>query len=180
MTNKSDDITKRLQTIKLVLMDVDGTLTDGQLIYSNDWVESKAFDVKDGFGIYLLQTCGIKAGIVTGRESRIVTERAAELSIEIVYQGRFRKDQVLSEILKETGLHESEVAFIGDDLFDLPILKRAGFSAAPSDAHPIVRENVHFVSQFEGGRGAVREICEMLIHAQGKWDEMMKQFLAVD
>lgn len=172
-----DELAGRLKPIQLLLMDVDGTLTDGRLRYSADWVESKSFDVMDGFGIQLLHSCGLKTGIVTGRKSHIVTERARELEIGIVFQGPFRKDKILDEILKQHNLEERQVAFIGDDLFDLPLLLRVGFSAAPADARPEVRERVHFVSQYGGGRGAVREIIELILKVQGHWDNILHKFL---
>ncbi len=177
MEEISAGLIKRIKPIRLLLMDVDGTLSDGRLYYNDEWVESKAFDVTDGFGISLLHSQGVKTGIVTGRESRIVTERARELGVEIVYQGRFRKDDVLAKILKEQNLDEGQVAFIGDDLFDLPILLRVGFSAAPADAHPEVRKRVHFVSKRNGGRGAVRELCEVILKVQGHWENILQNYL---
>ena len=177
MKHKSADLIKRLKPVSLFLMDVDGTLTDGRLYYSSEWVESKAFDVTDGFGIHALHHYGLKTGIITGRQSPIVTERAKELGIEILHQGRFEKDDILDNILLAEGLEERQVAFIGDDLFDLPVLLRVGFSAAPADAHPEVRDRVHFVSDFNGGWGAVRQVCDLILKAQGHWDSMMKRYL---
>lgn len=171
------ELVKRLKPIQLLLMDVDGTLSDGRLHYDNDWVESKSFDVRDGFGIYLLHSCGVKTGIVTGRDSHIVSQRAKELNIEMVFQGHFEKDRILDEIKRNNGLEDQQVAFIGDDLFDLPLLLRVGFAAAPADAHPEVKSRVHFVSQFCGGRGAVREVCELIIRAQGRWGDVLDQFV---
>ena len=173
----TEQLKQRIQPIRLLLMDVDGTMSDGRLHYNADWIESKSFDVKDGFGIWMVQYAGIKAGIVTGRESHIVTELAKELNIEIVYQGRHYKDEVLNDIQATYNVKDEEVAYIGDDLFDLPLLKRAGFSAAPADAHPVVRDYVDFVSQYDGGRGAVREVCELILQVQGHWDELMQKFL---
>lgn len=177
MDRISRELVARIEPVRLLLMDVDGTLSDGRLYYSDEWIETKAFDVTDGFGISLLHSCGIKTGIITGRESRIVTERARELEIQIVYQGRFQKDQVLERILSEQGLKAHQVAFIGDDLFDLPLLMRVGFSAAPADAHPEVKSRVHYVSKFNGGRGAVREICEIVLKVQGRWENVLQRFL---
>ncbi len=173
----SDNLVKKIQPVRLFLMDVDGTLSDGRLHYSADWIESKAFDVRDGFGIWLLHSVGVQTGIVTGRLSRIVEERARELEIPFVFQGRFRKDEVLDEIRKRHDFRDEEIAFIGDDLFDLPLLNRVGFSAAPADAHPEVRKRVDFVSELKGGRGAVREVCELIIKAKSKWESVLKMFL---
>jgi 3-deoxy-D-manno-octulosonate 8-phosphate phosphatase (KDO 8-P phosphatase) len=176
----TEELKQCIQPIRLLLMDVDGTMSDGRLHYNTEWVESKSFDVKDGFGIWMIQSVGIKVGIVTGRESRIVTERARELNIEIVYQGRHYKDEVLNDIQNNYDLQDDEVAYIGDDLFDLPLLKRAGFAAAPADAHPEVKDFVDFVSQYDGGRGAVREVCELILHVQDHWDGLMQKFLPQD
>lgn len=167
---------ERLRPIKLVLMDVDGTLSDGRLDYNAQWVESKSFDVRDGFGIYLAHTSGLKTGIVTGRNSPIVSQRAKELSIEIVYQSRYEKAKVIDEVTALTGLTADQIAYVGDDLFDLPLLLRVGFAACPADAHEEVRRRVHFISQFGGGRGAVREIIETILKGQGLWEGIVQQF----
>lgn len=177
MKRLSEELAERIKPISLLLMDVDGTLTDGRLYYSAEWIESKAFDVTDGFGIQAIRSFGLKTGIVTGRVSTIVEERAKELGIEIVHQGRFEKDKILDKILSEEGLEERQVAFIGDDLFDLPILLRVGFSAAPADAHPEVKQRVHFVSDFNGGWGAVRQVCELILKVQDHWESLMKKYL---
>ena len=177
MKDISAELIKRIKPIQLLLMDVDGTLTDGRLYYNADWVESKTFDVTDGFGIHLLHDYGIKTGIVTGRNSRIVTERARELKIGIVHQGPNPKDETLEKILQDQNLEEHQVAFIGDDLFDIPLINRVGFSAAPADAHPLVRERVHFVCEKDGGRGAVRQVCELILKAQGHWENVLQRFL---
>ncbi|MBU0518583.1 HAD hydrolase family protein [bacterium] len=177
MESKQAKLVEKIKPIRLLLMDVDGTLSDGKLTYSNEWVETKSFDVKDGFGIWMLHHCGIKTGIVTGRESKIVTERAKELNIEIVYQGHFHKNETLDDIEAKYGYQDQEVAFLGDDLFDLPIMIRCGFSAAPADAHPEVLQRVDFVSSLSGGRGAAREVCELILKAQGHWDSLMDLFL---
>jgi 3-deoxy-D-manno-octulosonate 8-phosphate phosphatase (KDO 8-P phosphatase) len=167
---------ERLRPLKLLLMDVDGTLSDGRLDYNENWVESKSFDVRDGFGIYLAHTNGLKTGIVTGRNSPLVSQRAKELSIEIVYQSRRDKALVLDEVMKLTGLTANQIAYVGDDLFDLPLLLRVGFAAAPADAHEEVRRRVHFVTQNSGGRGAVREVIELILKGQGRWEEIVKGF----
>ncbi|MCX6640160.1 MAG: HAD hydrolase family protein [bacterium] len=176
MEDFTTELRERIKPIRLLLMDVDGTLTDGKLYYSADWVETKAFDVRDGFGIYLLHIYGLKSGIITGRESKIVTERARELDVKIVYQGRFDKAKVLEDVKRKQNLSEREIAYVGDDLFDLPLLLKVGFSAAPADAHPEVRRQVHYVAQNQGGRGAVREIIELILKAQGYWDDVLAQF----
>jgi len=180
MNTEQKKLYDKIKPVKLLLMDVDGTLSDGRLIYSNEWIETKAFDVKDGFGIWMLHHCGIKTGIVTGRESKIVTERARELDIDIVYQGRFKKNETLDDIEAKYGFQDRDVAFLGDDLFDLPAMIRCGFTAAPADAHPEVLERVDFISSVNGGRGAVREVCELILKAQGHWNSLMDLFLMKD
>lgn len=174
----SPEIVNRVKPVRLFLMDVDGTLTDGKIHYSDSWIEHKSFDVMDGFGIQLLHRFGMKTGIITGRDSPIVTQRAKELEIEILRQGRYPKGEVLDEILKSENLTEDQVAFIGDDLFDLPALMRVGFSAAPSNAHPEVKKCVHFVSQYAGGNGAVREVCEIILKVQGHWESVLRKYTA--
>jgi len=166
----------RLKPLELLLMDVDGTLSDGRLHYDAEWIEGKSFDVRDGFGIYLAHHYGIRTGLVTGRESRIVSERARELHIELVYQGRTDKGLILDEIMSQTGLKAEQIGFVGDDLFDLPLLKRVGFAAAPADAHEEVRSRVHFVSRYAGGRGAVREVIELILRGKGFWEAILQRF----
>ena len=167
---------KQLAKIKLLLLDVDGVLTDGRIIYDNHGNELKAFDVKDGHGLKLLQRTGIKVGIITGRSSAVVTRRAQELGIEILYQGALRKLEPYLEILSEQGLIDEQVAYIGDDLVDLPILQRVGFSATVADAVPEVFPYVDYIATRPGGCGAVREICDLLVRASGQWDELTKRY----
>lgn len=174
------ELIERLRPLKLLLMDVDGTLSDGRLEYNAQGVESKSFDVRDGFGITLAHLGGLKTGFVTGRTSPIVSQRAQELSIEFVFQSRFEKAGVLDEVMASTGLSAYQIAYIGDDLFDLPLLQRVGFAAAPADANKEVISRAHFVSQFGGGRGAVREVIELILKAQGRWVEILGQFCNLD
>ncbi|RLB73807.1 MAG: phenylphosphate carboxylase subunit delta [Deltaproteobacteria bacterium] len=167
---------KQLAKIKLLLLDVDGVLTDGRIIYDNHGNELKAFDVKDGHGLKLLQRTGIKVGIITGRSSAVVTRRAQELGIEILYQGALRKLEPYLEILSEQGLIDEQVAYIGDDLVDLPILQRVGFSATVADAVPEVFPYVDYIATRPGGCGAVREVCDLLVRASGQWDDLTKRY----
>ena len=157
-------------------MDVDGVMTDGRFIYLDNGVLAKSFDVKDGFAIRLAAMNGIKFGIITGKDSPIVERRAAELEIEEVHQGYFDKLAVYRQIKEKYGLADREIAFIGDDLFDLGVLKSVGFSACPADAVPEVKAEVDYVSGKAGGRGAVREIIEMVLKAQGKWENLVDKF----
>jgi 3-deoxy-D-manno-octulosonate 8-phosphate phosphatase (KDO 8-P phosphatase) len=168
----------RLQQIKLLILDVDGVMTDGRIIFDSNGVESKFFNVKDGHGIKMLQRAGIEVGIISGRESQVVTNRATELGITIVYQKSLDKLTPYLKILAETGLTDAQVAFIGDDLIDIPVLKRVGFAAAPNDAVSEVLPLVHYVTSKSGGWGAVREVSDMLLKAQGKWEELTERYFA--
>ena len=167
---------EKLAKIKLLLLDVDGVMTNGQIIYDGQNTELKAFDVKDGHGIKLLQRTGIKIGIITGRSSAVVARRAKELGIEILYQGALKKLDPYLEILKQEGLTDDQVAYIGDDVIDLPILRRVGFSVTVADAVPDMAPLVDYVTVRNGGRGAVREVCDMLIKASGQWVELTRRY----
>lgn len=166
----------KMAKIKLLLLDVDGVLTDGRIIYDNQGNELKAFDVKDGHGLKLLQRAGIKVGIITGRQSEVVVKRAAELGINILYQKALNKLDPYREILAEQGLVDEQVAYVGDDVVDLPILRRVGFSATVADAVPEVLPLVDYVTSRPGGRGAVREVCDLLLRASGQWDSLTRRY----
>ena len=166
----------RLAKIRLLLLDVDGILTDGRIIYDHDGVESKMFDVKDGHGLKLIQRAGIRVGIITGRSSEVVALRARELGIDIVYQGAKEKMVPYREILENLGVKDDEVAYMGDDLVDLPVLTRVGFSATVADAVEDIKQYVHYVAQKKGGRAAVREVCDLLLKESGKWSEVTRRY----
>lgn len=172
-----EDVAVKVRGIKLVIFDVDGVLTDGRIIYDDEGKETKSFDVKDGHAIKLLMRSGINAGIITARESKVVLHRAKNLGIDLVYQGRKDKLEAFEEIQRATGLVPSEIAYVGDDIIDLPVLLRAGFSAAVSDAVDEVKERVDYVANKPGGRGAVREVAEVILKTQGKWEEVLKSYL---
>ncbi|WP_298435572.1 HAD family hydrolase [Geobacter sp.] len=167
---------ERLAKIRLLLLDVDGVLTDGRIIFDSNGVESKFFNVKDGHGIKMIQRAGIQVGIISGRESLVVTNRAAELGISLVYQRALDKLSPYLDILDKTGLDDVQVAFVGDDVIDIPVLRRVGFAAAPADAVADVFPHVHFTTRNRGGWGAVREICDLLLRGQGKWDEVTARY----
>jgi 3-deoxy-D-manno-octulosonate 8-phosphate phosphatase (KDO 8-P phosphatase) len=162
--------------IRLLLLDVDGVLTDGRIIYSNDGNETKAFDVKDGHGIKLLQRAGIEVGLITGRESALVARRAAELGIEILYQGVRDKLEPFHQILEQLHLSAAQVAYVGDDIVDLPVMRRVGFAATVADAVDDVKAHAHLVTRRGGGRGAVREVCDLLLRKSGRWDELTRHY----
>lgn len=159
---------EKAKKIKFLLLDVDGVMTDGKIYYDSEGREIKAFNIYDGHGIYLLQKAGIKVGIITGRESRIVEIRAKELMIDEVHQKVYAKDIAYNNIRKKYGLKESEVAFIGDDLIDISVLKRVGLSAAPANSTDDVKKIVDLVTAREGGSGAVREVIDLLLFAKEK------------
>ena len=158
-----------LSRIKLLLLDVDGVMTDGRIIYDSDGGETKAFDVKDGHGLKLLQRAGIRVGIITGRQSTIVARRAAELGIELVYQGAKDKRLPFNEILQKLALAPEEVAYIGDDIVDLPVMRQVGFAVTVADAADDVKPFADMVTERPGGRGAVREVCDFLLKETGRW-----------
>ena len=162
------DILERAAQIKLVAFDVDGTLTDGRLWYSEDGRELKAFHVHDGHGLKRLRAHGIQVALVSARISHVVALRAEELGIDHVYQGQADKRACLADLLHGAGLAPAEAAFAGDDLADLPAMRAAGFAIAVANAHPSVIEQAHWRTRLEGGRGAVREICDLLLVAQGR------------
>ena len=167
---------KDLSQIKLLLLDVDGVLTDGRILYDDQGGEQKAFDVKDGHGLKLLQRAGFDVGIITGRQSDIVSRRAEELGIRLVYQGAKDKRIPFGEILDILGLEPQQVAYVGADLVDLPILLNVGFSATVADALDEVKCQVDLVTKRPGGRGAVREICDYLLKATGQWDAVTARY----
>lgn len=169
---------EQLISIRLLLLDVDGVMTDGRIIYDDRGDETKAFDVKDGHGIKLIQRAGIRVGIITGRQSAVVQRRAEELGIDLVYQGVKDKLVPLREIQQKTGLLLEEIAYVGDDVIDLPVLRRVGFAATVADAVEDVKPHVHYVTQAGGGRGAVREICDLLLKETGRWGEVTARYFA--
>lgn len=168
----------KLRAVRLLLLDVDGVLTDGRIVLNDRGEETKAFNVRDGHGLKMLQRAGVEIGIITGRHSRVVAHRMRELGIDLVFQGAKSKLEPFQDILAQRDLNPDQVAYVGDDIVDLPILSRVGFSATVADGCVEVRQRVDYVSHFAGGQGAVREICEMLLKAQGRWDQIITGYLA--
>ena len=160
--------------IKLVLLDVDGTLTDGGIYRGNNGEELKRFNVKDGYAIVNAQKLGIEFGIITGRKSELVEIRAKELKIKYLYQGISEKTVILEEIMKKDGLSKEEIAYMGDDLNDLLIMKQVGLSGTPKDAVDEIIQVTDFVSKKNGGSGAVREFIEHILKKDGKWEIFLK------
>ena len=160
--------------IKLVLLDVDGTLTDGGIYRGNNGEELKRFNVKDGYAIVNAQKLGIEFGIITGRKSELVEIRSNELKIKYLYQGISEKTVILKEIMQKTGLKKEEIAYMGDDLNDILIMKQSGLTGAPKDAADEVIQIADFVSEKNGGSGAVREFVEYILKKDGKWEFFLK------
>jgi 3-deoxy-D-manno-octulosonate 8-phosphate phosphatase (KDO 8-P phosphatase) len=166
-----------MTAIKLLLFDVDGVLTDGTILVHADGSESKQFNIRDGAGMVWAQRAGLSIGLLSARSADATAVRAAQLGITIVSQGGADKLAAYDQILESTGLTDQQVGYMGDDLQDLPVLRRAAFSAAPADATPEVRAAVHFVSASGGGRGAARECIEHVLRAQGHWSAAVAGFL---
>lgn len=167
-----------LARIQLLLLDVDGVLTDGSITYSDSGEQIKTFHSRDGLGLRLLMKAGIKVGIITGRKSRALTLRCENLGISLILDGIRDKAAALEQIIVSTGLHPDEMAYVGDDLLDLPVMKRVGFSFCVPDAPEEVRLHAHAVTVREGGRGAVREVCESILKARGAWEAIIDGYLS--
>ena len=181
----SDDAEERARRVELILMDVDGVMTDGRILLipsqlipsqQGEPQEVKMFDVGDGVGITFAHRVGLRTGIITGRRSESVTARAKELGMEIVEQGSWNKLETYEKVRETVKLEDSRIAYIGDDLQDLPVLRRVGFAVGPANAQPEIKEVCHMVTRREGGRGAVREALDFILHAQGKWDQIMERY----
>jgi len=176
-----EGIIVRAKKIKLVILDVDGVLTDGAIYVAPDGSELyKPFFARDGLVISLARKVGVDTAIVTGRASSIVANRAQELHIDLVYQGSLDKRAAYADIKARTGLADEEIAYIGDDIVDLPILRRVGLPCAVGDAVPEVRDAAEIIAAASGGRGAVREIYEIILKSQGLWDKVLTAFLEDD
>lgn len=165
-----------LECINLLLLDVDGVLTDGRIVYDDHGTEIKTFHVRDGLGLRLLIEAGVKVALVTGRRSKALLRRCRDLGIDRIYDGVIEKEVLLPEILARQGLEAEVTAFMGDDLPDLPIMRRVGLAIAVADAHEQVVAAAHMVTRNRGGHGAVREVCEALLKARGVWDSIMARY----
>ncbi len=172
------EILEKAGRIKAILFDVDGVLTDGGIIYDNHGMEFKRFNVKDGQIIKYLKKYGILTGVITGRASEVVKNRCNELKIDIHYHGISQKRITFENILKEQSLQAHEVAYIGDDINDLPVLSRCGLSATPADGHVTVQEYVDWVLKTPGGHGALRELADLVLKAQGHYDKIITDLLS--
>ncbi|MBD1553324.1 KdsC family phosphatase [Pseudomonas typographi] len=171
------NLLERAKRVKLAVFDVDGVLTDGRLYFLEDGSEFKAFNTLDGHGIKMLGQSGVITAIISGRTSPAVERRAKNLGIAHLYQGREDKQVVLDGLLAQLGLEYQDVAYLGDDLPDLPVIRRVGLGMAVANAAPYVREHAAGLTQARGGEGAAREFCELILHAQGKLDALLRSYL---
>jgi 3-deoxy-D-manno-octulosonate 8-phosphate phosphatase (KDO 8-P phosphatase) len=174
------DIIARARAVRLVVFDVDGVLTDGALYIDTEGREHKVFHSRDGHGMKMLRDCGVELAIITGRSSPAVTHRMASLGIEHVFQGQQDKLPAFRQLLVTLGLAAEQAAYVGDDVVDLPIMRRVGFAVAVADAHPLVQRHAHWQTANPGGRGAARDVCELIMEAQGRLDAVLERYLAVD
>jgi 3-deoxy-D-manno-octulosonate 8-phosphate phosphatase (KDO 8-P phosphatase) len=175
-----EEVTRRAARVKLLLMDVDGVLTDGKLYNVPDGtgkvIETKAFDSQDGIALQWLSWKGIQAGVISGRVSPAVDERCRQCKIAYVYQGHIEKIPVFEEILTRAGVTPDEVAYVGDDLTDVVIMRRVGLAIATANARPEAKRCAHLVTERSGGNGAVREVVELILQAQGRWEEILQKY----
>lgn len=174
----ADILMRQASKIRLVLFDVDGVLTDGRLFFSDSGDEGKSFHARDGLGINLLQQSGVAVGIITARQSRLVEHRARDLDIQHLYQGRKEKFPAYRELCNDLGLSAAEVAFVGDDVVDLPIMLDVGLAITVPEGHKLVKQHAHWTTPSQGGYGAARDACELIMYSQGTYSKMMEKFLS--
>ena len=172
------DIMQKAARVRLVIFDVDGVLTDGSLYLGDDGQEYKAFHSRDGHGMAMLQESGVVVGIITGRTSQVVRLRMESLGVRHVHQGQRDKRSAYEQMKADLGLTDDEVAFVGDDVVDLPVMSRVGLAIAVQDAHPAVKQHAHWQTTSRGGRGAARDVCELLMEAQGTLGPALARYLA--
>lgn len=171
-----EDILTRARAVKVLVFDVDGVLTDGSLFYGDDGQEYKAFNSRDGHGIKMMRDSGVEAAILTGRTSKVVLHRARNLGISRIIQGAHDKLVAYQAMLAETGLKPEQIAYMGDDLVDLPVMRRCGLACTVPDAPEAVKARSHYVARAGAGRGAAREVCELIMQAQGSWQAQLARY----
>jgi 3-deoxy-D-manno-octulosonate 8-phosphate phosphatase (KDO 8-P phosphatase) len=169
-------LVQRIEKITVLIMDVDGVMTDGKIIIDDLGNETKHFNARDGHGMKLLMRSGVEVYLLTGRESKVVEHRAAELGVQEIYQGSKDKGEKLDFILNEKGLSGDMVAYMGDDIVDIPVFRKVGFSVAVADACEEVKQIADYVTEKKGGNGAVREVCEMILKVQGQWESVVSRY----
>jgi len=172
----TEALQEKIKPVRVLILDVDGVLTDGEIIIDDAGRETKHFNVRDGHGLIMLMRYGVEVVLLTGRTSQVVSHRALDLGIKEIYQGVFNKLTVFEEILRKKNIVPAATAFVGDDVVDVPVLRRVGFSATVADASADLKNVVDYVTEHKGGRGAVREICEIILKAQGKWPEVAARY----
>lgn len=172
-----NDIMQKAAGVRLVIFDVDGVLTDGSLFLGDDGQEYKSFHSRDGHGMVTLLQTGVEIGIITGRSSEVVRRRMDSMGVRRVYQGHRDKIPPYQALKTELGLEDGQIAFVGDDVVDLPVMRRVGLAIAVQDAHPLVTRHAHWQTSHGGGRGAARDVCELIMEAQGTLDAMTQRFL---
>ncbi len=163
--------------VDLLIMDVDGVLTDGRIVLDGEGNEWKFFNVRDGHGIVMLHRIGVETAIITGRSSKVVARRAEELSIKHVCQGALDKLKVYHDLKERLSMQDDRICYIGDDVVDIPIMTRVGVAVAVADAHPEVKRIAHYITEAPGGKGAVREVADLIIKAKGMWSKVMGRYL---
>ena len=169
MTTDTASLQARAKAVRMIVFDIDGVLTDGSLFFGDDGQEYKAFNSRDGHGIKMLRATGIEPGIITGRTSQVVLHRARNLGITHIYQGVEDKQEAFEALLQAQHLSAEHIAYMGDDIVDLPVLRRCGLAITVPDAPPDVKARCHLITQAHAGRGAAREVCEFIMRAQGTW-----------
>ena len=175
--DESVEVESRAARVRLLLLDCDGVLTDGRITPVEGGEELKSFHTRDGHGLVMLHRAGLRSGIISGRRSRLVELRAADLGISFVRQGALDKVEAFESLLAEAGVEAAHAAYVGDDVVDIPLMRRCALAVAVADATPDTRDAAHYVTRLPGGFGAVREVCELILKAQGRWDELMKRYL---
>lgn len=171
------DILAKAADVQLVIFDVDGVLTDGRLIFGDDGQEYKAFHSRDGHGMKMLRQSGVEVGIITGRTSKVVEHRMANLGIKHVYQGQLDKIPAFEKLIQTLNLKPEQVAYVGDDVMDLPVMFKVGLAIAVADAHSLVVQHAHWQTPHAGGQGAARDVCELIMQAHGTFDAAMQHYL---
>ncbi len=172
-----NDLLKKAKNIKLVIFDIDGVMTDGSLFFDNNGDEYKAFNSFDGHGLRMLQECGVKVAIITGRKSELVKHRMNDLGVTLLYQGYRDKTPAFEALLKEVNINKDEITYVGDDVVDLPIMSQLDFAIAVQNAHPFVKKHAHWITERSGGHGAVRDVCEFILQAKGLLDDKLNSYL---
>lgn len=170
-------LTERAAAVRLVIFDIDGVLTDGRLYFGDDGQEYKAFNSLDGHGMVMLRDSGVEIGIISGRRSQLVRHRMQALGVQHLYQGQKDKRTAYAELKDKLDLEDHQIAYVGDDVIDLPVMTRVGLAVAVADAHALVREHAHWVTAERGGHGAAREVCDFIMAAQGTLERLLARYL---